>query len=379
MYKQAMVIGKFYPPHAGHAHLVNTAAAQSGKVAVLVLGSRFESITVEERVTWLAAEFNDVAGVEIIGMRNDCPEDYHSDEIWKAQNELMRLALKSHGVTSIDAVFSSEKYGARLAEAFGAEHVLVDPSRRAYPISGTMCREDLGASWPSVIAPARQDLATRIIVVGAESTGTTTLANALTEHYRPRFPRIADVPEYGRQFTYEKFHRLRVETPDAGIEDMVWTAEDFSLIGARQNAMENAAADACPLVIADTDALATTLWERYYLGEGSFGSFHAADVLPRRDLYLITDHEGVAFEDDGWREGEHRRAEMTEWFKETLTDEGHSWILVTGDHDRRVKTAVETIDLILAQRSGFTSPPWASRTVLAPSVLAPSVLEGALA
>ncbi|MGR0160605.1 AAA family ATPase [Paenarthrobacter nitroguajacolicus] len=374
MYNQAMVIGKFYPPHAGHAHLVTTAAAQSGKVAVLVLGSRFESITVEERVKWLAAEFDDVDGVEIIGMRNDCPEDYHSDEIWKAQTELMRLALKSHGVTSIDAVFSSEEYGDRLAAVFGAEHVLVDPSRSAYPISGTLCREDLGASWPHIIAPARQEMATRIVVVGSESTGTTTLTKALTEHYRPRFPGIADVPEYGRQFTYEKFDTLRSVVPDAGIQDMVWTAEDFSVIGARQNEMENAAADVCPLVIADTDSLATTLWERYYLGEGSYGSYHAADVLPRRDLYLLTDHEGVAFEDDGWREGEHRRAEMTEWFKEALTAEGHSWILVTGDHDRRLKTAIETIDLIVAQRSGFTSPPWASRS----SVARPA-LEGAAA
>jgi HTH-type transcriptional repressor of NAD biosynthesis genes len=364
MFKQSMVIGKFYPPHAGHAHLINTAAARSEKVAVLVLGNRFESITVADRAKWLAAEFADTPGVQVIGMRNDCPEDYHSDEIWKAQNELMRLALKSHGIEAVDAVFSSEEYGPQLAEAFGAEHVLVDQSRTTYPVSGTLCRDDLGSAWPYVIGAARQELATRIIIVGAESTGTTTLTRALTEYYRPGFPQLADVPEYGRDYTYEKFDALKAGKPDAVLADMVWTEHDFGRIGARQNAMENAAADACPLVIADTDSLATTLWERFYIGERSYGSYNAASNLPHRDLYLITDHEGVDFEDDGWREGEHRRADMTEWFKETLTDEGHSWILVSGDHDRRMKTAVEIIDLILAQRSGFTSPPWATRTVL---------------
>lgn len=363
MYKQSMVIGKFYPPHAGHAHLIATAAAQSEKVAVLVLGNRFESITVAERAKWLAAEFEDT-NVQVIAMRNDCPEDYHSDEIWKAQNELMRLALKTHGITGIDAVFSSEEYGTQLAAYFGAEHVLVDLSRTTYPISGTLCRDDLGAAWPYIIAPARQELATRIIIVGAESTGTTTLTKALMEHYRPRFPKLADVPEYGRDYTYEKFDALRAEKSDAVLAEMEWTAQDFSHIGARQNEMENAAADICPLVIADTDTLATTLWERFYVGDRSYGSYHAMDNLPRRDLYLVTDHEGVDFEDDGWREGEHRRAEMTEWFKETLTEEGHSWILVSGDRDRRMKTAVEIIDLILAQRAGFTSPPWATRTIL---------------
>ncbi|MCU1548880.1 MAG: putative transcriptional regulatory protein NadR (AsnC-family) [Arthrobacter sp.] len=364
MYKNAMVIGKFYPPHAGHAHLITAAAAQAEHVSVIVLGNRFESVTVAQRSKWLREEFADCPGVSVIAMRNDCPEDYDSDEIWKAQNELMRLALKIHGITTIDAVFSAEEYGYQLAEAFGAEHVLVDPSRTTHPVSGTLCRDDLAAAWPNIIGPARQEMATRIIIVGAESTGTTTLTKALTDHYRPRFPRIAEVPEYGRHYTYEKFDALRGEKPDAVLEDMVWTEADFGRIGMRQNELENVAADACPLVLADTDSLATTLWERFYLGERSYGSYAAADRLPRRDLYLITDHEGVDFEDDGWREGEHRRADMTEWFKETLTEEGHSWILLTGDRVRRVQTAVEIIDLILAQRSGFNSPPWATRTVL---------------
>lgn len=364
MFKSAMVIGKFYPPHAGHAHLIRTAAAQSEHVAVLVLGSRFESVPVTERADWLRAEFAGVDGVQVIGMRDDCPEDYLSADIWVAHNELMRLALKSRGITEIDAVFSSEEYGTRLASAFDAEHVLVDLSRSTHPVSGTLCRDDLGAAWPYLIASARQQLATRIIIVGAESTGTTTLTGQLMDHYRQRFPALAGVPEYGRAYTYEKFDALRAGKPDALLSELVWTAEDFARIGSRQNELENAAADACPLVIADTDALATTLWERFYRGERSFGSYHAADHLPRRDLYLVTDHVGVPFEDDGWREGEHRRAEMTEWFKETLTDEDHSWILLTGDEAARARTAVQVIDLVLAQRSSFTSPPWSRRTVL---------------
>ncbi|XTR52506.1 AAA family ATPase [Pseudarthrobacter sp. So.54] len=364
MFKNAMVIGKFYPPHAGHTHLIRTAAGQSEHLSVLVLGNRFESVTVADRTMWLQEEFAGAKGVQIVGMRNDCPEDYSSAEIWKAQTEVMRLALKSRGVTGIDAVFTSEDYGGQLAKAFDAEHVLVDLSRATYPISGTLCREDPGSAWPCIIAPARQKLATRIIVVGAESTGTTTLTGQLMEHYRQQFPRLAGVPEYGKQYTYDKFKALREGKPGAVLADMVWTSEDFARIGARQNELENNAADASPLVIADTDALATTLWERYYLGEGSFGSYNAADHLPPRDLYLITDHVGVPFEDDGWREGEHRRADMTEWFKETLTEEGHSWILLTGDKSTRARTAIQITDLVLAQRSSFTSPPWSRRTLV---------------
>ncbi len=360
---QGVIIGKFYPPHAGHRHLIASAAAQATKLAVVVLGNRFENITVVDRVKWLAAEF-DETNVTVVGMPNDCPEDYDSPEIWKAHNESLRIALKMKGITTIDGVFSSEEYGAELAEHFGAEHIMVDNARTAYPVSGTLCRDDLTAAWRNIIKPARQDMAVRIILVGAESTGTSTLTKALTEHYRTRYAELVDVPEFGRQYTYDKLAAVRAQNHDAIVSDLVWTSEDFTVIGERQNEMENEAAARCPLVIADTDSLATTLWERFYIGEGSHGSYRALDQLPHRDIYLITDHEGVDFEDDGWREGEHRRAEMTEWFKEELTAAGHSWILVTGDHVRRMTTATGIIDLIIAQRNRFTSPPWATRTVL---------------
>lgn len=363
-HRSGLVIGKFYPPHAGHRHLIASAAAQSEHLSVIVLGNRFESLTVRDRADWITAEFAGQPHISVIAQQDDSPEDYASDEIWKAHSELMRLALKNAGVTTIDAVFTSEAYGYQLAEAFDAEHILVDAGRSTHPVSGTLCRDDLAAAWPNIIAPAQQGMATRIIIVGAESTGTTTLTRALTEHYRHRFTTIGDVPEYGRQRTYDKLAETQRTNPGAGMDDLVWTAADFALIARRQNELENAAAAQCPLVIADTDALATVLWERRYAGEASFGARTAAADLPRRDLYVVTDHAGVKFEDDGFRDGEHIRADMTEWFKEALTAAGQSWILVTGSHERRMATATQIIDLILEQRTTFASPPWAKRTVL---------------
>lgn len=216
-------------------------------------------------------------------------------------------------------------------------------------------------AWTGRTAADRLEDAVRVILVGAESTGTTTLAEALIDHYRPAFPGIVTVEEYGRQFTYD----LLAETaglaaasnlPEPGMDDLVWTPEHFATIAREQTALENSAALAAPLVVADTDALATLLWERRYLGDTSGSEVYADELLPRRDLYLITDHTGVPFEADEIRDGEHLRADMTRWFIEILTERGYTFSLVTGSREKRLADAVALIDPLLARFPGTFRP-----------------------
>jgi nicotinamide riboside kinase len=74
-------------------------------------------------------------------------------------------------------------------------------------------------------------------------------------------------------------------------------------------------------------------------------------------LYLVTDHGGVPWQDDGLREGDLEiRAAMTEWFTDELTAAGHSWVLLTGTLEQRLALAVRTVDGLLRHRTSFTSP-----------------------
>jgi hypothetical protein len=64
-------------------------------------------------------------------------------------------------------------------------------------------------------------------------------------------------------------------------------------------------------------------------------------VAPQpRPVYLVTDHIDVPFVQDGLRDGEHIRADMTRWFLDALTVTGRSWVLLTGSLDDRVDLAV---------------------------------------
>lgn len=196
--------------------------------------------------------------------------------------------------------------------------------------------------------------AARIVLVGAESTGKTTLAQDLVDHYRAlggTYELTRWVPEYGREYTEILLARQDVVAADGEAGSAEWTAEDFAVIAREQQKLEDAAAaSGAPLLIADTDALATQVWERRYLGEESSAARDAVPVLPPRALYLLTDWRDVPFEQDGIRDGEHLREQMTQWFVEELEKRGEPWALISGDRQERLERSIRLIDEALTYR-----------------------------
>jgi HTH-type transcriptional repressor of NAD biosynthesis genes len=379
-FAHGLVIGKFYPPHLGHRHLIAAAAEACAEVTVLVMAASGETVALQDRVLWLRAAFSGgsegaaTAGVTVIGVVCDAPVDYNDPAIWTAQVAVMRAALARDRRPPVDAVFSSEHYGGELAARFGAKPVTVDPVRAVVPVSATAIRGDLAGHRDQLIPAARAGLAARIVVVGAESTGTSTIASRLAAHYRSRggvWARTQCVPEAGRDYTEAKWRHARDAAifdrlPEPPLEDLTWTHADFDAVGTAQTLAEERAAGAgSPLLVCDTDAFATSVWERRYLGPRARGlQPWATSGLPRRDLYLLTSHEGVPWCDDGLREGDLAiRAAMTDWFATALTAAGHSWMLLTGSAAERLSLAVRVTESLLGYRATFGLPIDARGTV----------------
>lgn len=362
-----LVVGKFYPPHLGHQYLISRAAAACAEVTVVVMAARCETVPLADRVGWLRAAFEGQQEVAVTGVVCDVPVDFGDQAIWTAQVAVIRAALDRDGRPPVDAVFSSEPYGGELAARFGAENIAVDPGRLAVPVSATQVRADLAGCWDCLIAPARAGLTARVVLVGAESTGTSTIAAMLAAHYRSRggaWARTQCVSEYGRDYTKIKWRRARAAaraagSPEPPLDDLEWTRSDFDTVAAEQTRRENqAAGSGSPLLVCDTDAFATSVWERRYLGDHARGPQPwATSELPRRDVYLLTSHEGVPWEDDGLREGDLAvRAAMTGWFAAALTAAGHSWVLLTGSRGERLALAVRVTESVLDHRATFGPP-----------------------
>ena len=308
-----LVIGKFYPPHRGHKLLIDEAVAQSDRAVVIVCAKPTDTIPGELRGQWLQ-EIHPAAHAMVI----DDHYDENDSQVW-AENTLRWLGRAP------DAVFTSEDYGDRYSELMGSKHISVDKARGRVPISGTVIRNDPYANWDFIEPPVRSWFTKRVCVVGAESTGTTTLAKALAEHFNTNW-----VDEYGREYSAKKLARNETD----------WRTEEFVLIAKEQARREDEAArQANRVLICDTNAFATTLWHRRYLGSSSA----AVEEIARYgkcDLYLLTGEE-IPFVQDGLRDGEHIRLEMHRWFEEALAAQVVPWKILRGSHEERLREAVQ--------------------------------------
>jgi HTH-type transcriptional regulator, transcriptional repressor of NAD biosynthesis genes len=324
-----VVIGKFLPPHAGHSFLIDTACAGADRVVLIVCARADDLIAAELRASVLR-ELHPATSVIVTA------DDIPADEGEATSKAWARRTVELLG-RAPDVVFSSEEYGERYAAFMGARHVGVDPARRRFPISGTAIRADPWRNARFLDPAVRAWFVTRVCVLGAESTGTTTLARDLAVHYGCHW-----VPEYGRAYCEQRL----AEEPT-----IVWRTEDFTHIARRQQAGEDAAARrAGRLLICDTDALATSVWHERYLGTAST---EVARLAAGRTyaLYILT-CDDIPFEQDGTRDGEHLRDWMTTRFRQVLAARPEPWIEVRGDRSERLATATATIDNLLATATG---------------------------
>ena len=319
MVKRGLIVGKFYPPHRGHKYLIDSARAQVDELNVIVCRRPNETPPGELRAAWLREIHPDVRIILI-----DDELDADDSRAW-AENSIHVLGFVP------DVVFTSEDYGDRFAHHLGCEHVLIDKTRRVVPISGMEVRASPLSCLNFFEPPVRAYYVKRVCLIGAESTGKTTLAQALAEYYRTCW-----VAEYGREYTE---HKLAEE----GNYDN-WRSEEFVHIAAIQcEREEEAARRADRVLICDTDAFATSIWHRRYIGECSPEVENIAAQHRRPDLYLVTD-VNTPFVQDGIRDGELIREWMHEAFVAELTAQGRRFNHLSGSYEERFDEAVKRID-----------------------------------
>jgi NadR type nicotinamide-nucleotide adenylyltransferase len=169
----------------------------------------------------------------------------------------------------------------------------------------------------------------RVCILGAESTGKTTLARRLAERYETVWN-----PEYGRPYTL-------VGRP----EGMPWTSWEFTHIARMQCWYEDFLAESATRVLfTDTDAFTTAVFHEVYLGAPATGF---DELLERRyDLYVVCALD-VPWRHDGIREFETQRQWMHERYLAHARASGAPWLVAEGAIEERVRAVATVVDAVL--------------------------------
>jgi NadR type nicotinamide-nucleotide adenylyltransferase len=319
-----MLLGKFLPPHLGHVYLAEFASRYADRLTAVVCSLRREPIPGELRLGWMREL---LPFADVVHLTDELPQEpaEHPD-FW----DLWRAALLRVLPAKPDLVFASEHYGWRLAEELGAAFVPVDRERSAVPVSGTAIRTDPMTNWQYIPRCVRPYFVKRVCVFGAESTGKTTLARRLADHFR-----TAWVPEYAR---------TRLEAKGGAV-----TFEDMEPIARGQVASEEALArNANRVLVADTDPLATVIWSDVLFGR--VPEF-VREMAERRsaDLYLLLDPDVPWVADPVRYLPGQGRAFLDRCLAE-LDARGRRYAVIRGDWDDRFRAAVEAVDRVVSGR-----------------------------
>lgn len=326
MFKNGLIIGKFYPPHKGHRFLIETGIKNCENLFLIICEKPGEYPDGKQRLKWIQEMFPSVHSMLIKDTYD--PDD---SKIW-AEVTLDYLKFAP------DVVFTSEDYGFNYCRYLKSVHVQVDKSRTTVPISGTQIRNEPLKYWEFIDPPLREFYSKRIVIVGPESTGKTTLCQRLAKYYDTVW-----VEEVGRIVSEEKIK----ERTDDKIQ-YEWKSEEFDEIASRQNQLENQKARQCnKILICDTNSLATYVWHRRYMGFDRKEILDIYGEIKKPDLYLITSPNGVPFVQDGFRDGEHVRESMFSDFVELIQKQGIKYEILDGDYDERFQKAVKIIDIVV--------------------------------
>lgn len=168
----------------------------------------------------------------------------------------------------------------------------------------------------------------RIALLGAESTGKTTLSQALAQRLRAQGHRVEVVPEVLRQWCEREGRTPRPE-------------EQLPIAQAQERGVDEAAARA-DIVIADTTALMTAIYSAMLFDDGELYQFALARQRTY-DLTLLTGLDLPWVADGLQRDGPHVREPVDALVRAGLERAGVGWRVVYGKGDRRTLNALEAV------------------------------------
>jgi NadR type nicotinamide-nucleotide adenylyltransferase len=324
-----LTLGKFAPLHKGHQFMFDTALKEVDELIVVIYDTEVTTIPLHVRAGWIRKLYPTVRVIEAWAG----PDGYSSDREHEIREEQYILGLlKGEQVTHF---YSSEFYGEHMSLALGAADRRVDEERRLVPISATRIRENPYENRRFLSDIVYRDLITKIVFVGAMSTGKSTLTEALAKRYGTTF-----ASEYGRDYWTEHQVDRRI-----GLE-----AFDEIAIGHLERE-EKALLDANRYLFVDTNAITTYMFALDYHGRApELLTRIAMENAGRYDLFFLCEDD-IPYDDTWDRSGDQKRKVFHKQIIADLKERRIPYIPLKGSLEERMRK----VDEVLAEFAPFAN------------------------
>lgn len=174
----------------------------------------------------------------------------------------------------------------------------------------------------------------KIVVIGPESTGKSTLCELLAQHYNTEW-----CSEFAREY-------LLTNGTDYTVDDLLVIAKGQLALEDEITAtvVHSSSIPTPKQVFIDTDMYVMKVWSEYVFGECDF--FILDTIVQRKyDLYLLCDID-LPWVKDELREypDEKPRQELFAIYKDLLMNQSTPWAIISGNYEERLATAIKAVD-----------------------------------
>lgn len=302
--------------------MINFALTKCDFLTILVCCSDKEPIPDTVRSRWIEKIFEREQRIDVkifnyleSELPNTSKTSAEASRIWAV---IFKKQFPDHSL-----LITSEEYGELVARFMGIQHIAFDMPRKNFPVSATAIRNDVLSNWRFLPDSVKPDFAVKVVVLGTESTGKTTLTTQLAKHFNCNC-----VLETAREII---------------ADSTAFSFEDLQLVATEHaTRIDQAASGNSPLVIIDTNIYTTKSYAAFIFGKklevtrDIYNSNKAALCL-----YLNNDVEYVQ---DGTRLDEAERNALDLSHRKILTEHQIEVVEISGNWETRFAKAVEAIN-----------------------------------
>ncbi|MFC0518216.1 AAA family ATPase [Mucilaginibacter angelicae] len=326
---KAFVFGKFLPFHKGHEAMISFALTNCDFLSVLVCCDNEENIPGALRKNWIEATFACQENIEVKTfyydnriLPNTSQTSLNVSQIWSA--EFKKL------YPDYNLLITSEPYGELVAGFMKIRHIAFDPDKSRFPVSASVIRNNLFSNWHYLPAAVKPYFAVKVVILGTESTGKTTLTKQLAAYYNSSF-----VLEAGRD--------LIPDSTDFTFNDLILVANEHA------ERIDRAILGDSALVIIDTNIHITQSYAKFVFNRELEVNDHIYSTN-KADLYLYLNNDAPYYQ-DGTRLNKTDRDLLDQSHRGVLADHQINFVEISGSWQNRFEQAISEISKLIANKS----------------------------